>query len=176
MVLENVIFLVGVDPPMGWCSTPNNRWVIRFYRGERISKFTEAYQTITISIVAREKQLYLITGNNKSNVTKSISEFAKTQKAAFPNIKHPEGITDVEVRFNSDAMPCVFYVALNLNCFQKEVDRLYRCLCLKRVTKASVVALVGLWHILKRLRVDVLRNYYLQRLWVHWPLTLLLRH
>ncbi len=144
MVLENLVFLVGVDPPVGRCSTTNDRRVIRFYRGECISEFTEAYHAIPVFVVAREEQLHLIAGDNKPDVAKSISELAKTQKAALTKIEHPEGITDVEVRFNSEVVPCVLYVALNLSCFQEEVNRLYRCFCFKRAAKAFVFALVGL--------------------------------
>ncbi len=129
---------------MGRRSTTNDRRVIRFYGRERISEFTEAYHTIPVFVVAREKQLHLITGDNKSNVAKSIPELAKTQKAALTKIEHPEGITDVEVRFNSEIVPCVLYVALNLSCFQEEVNRMYRCFCLKRAAKAFFFALVGL--------------------------------
>jgi len=118
MVLENVIFFVRVDSPVWWCSTPNYWGVIIFYRGERISKVTKADTTVTVSVVAIEEKHNMITGNNKPDVAKSISEFIETQIAAFSSVKHSEGIANVEVRFDNDVVSWVLYVALNLDCFR----------------------------------------------------------
>jgi hypothetical protein len=176
VVFENVIFLVGVYSPVWWGSTPNYWSVIILYWSERISEFTEADQTITVSVVASEEKLNLIARHNKPDVAKPISEFKKTHKAGFLSVKHSEGITNIEVRFDNDVVPWVFYIALNLDCFQEEVDCLYHCLFLKCVAKSLVFAFVGLWHILERLGVSVLLADYLKRLRINWFLDFFCRH
>jgi len=167
MVLENVIFFVRVDSPVRWCSTPNYWSVIIFYRGECIGEITEADTTVTVSVVAIEEKFNMITGNNKPDVAKSISEFIKTQIAAFSSVKHSEGITNVEVRFDNDVVSWVFYVALDLDCFCQEIKYLGYWLSLKCSTKSFVFALMRLIHVLEWFGVNVLLADLLERLRVH---------
>jgi len=121
MVFENVMPLVRVDSPVWGCSTPNYWSVIIFYRGESISKVTKADTTVSIFVVAIEKKLNMITGNNDPDVAKTISEFVETKIAAFSGVKHSKGITNVEVWFDDDVVSWVLYIALDLDSFCQEM-------------------------------------------------------